>query len=158
LPHLELVRVRLGHVVDDPLLERLDVEHLHLDHIRGALRVHTLDVDDRVLELADLGPLLRRQERDRVDAVAPSSSSRSLRKPSKAGLWSSLPKIRWNTKSVFGSAKTGRTIVERCTPDRGGAHLSRGAGSRRSPTHPRRMRDRRRMVATRSGSPPAGAR
>jgi hypothetical protein len=52
-----------------PLLERLDNEHLHLDHVRRAPHVHALDVDDRILELADLGPLIRGQQRDGLDAV-----------------------------------------------------------------------------------------
>ena len=65
----ELVGVGLRDVVDDALLERLDVEDLHLDDIGGAPRVDTLHVDDRVFQLADPGALLGRQQHHGADAV-----------------------------------------------------------------------------------------
>jgi len=42
---------------------------LHFDDVKRALRVFALDVDDRQLQLLDLGPLRRIEERDLGDAV-----------------------------------------------------------------------------------------
>src|SRR5262249_44630988 len=56
-------------VVDDPLLEPLDLENLHLDDEPAAGRVGALDVDDRELELRDVDVLLAGEVLHVDDAV-----------------------------------------------------------------------------------------
>lgn len=72
----------------------------------------------------------------------------STRKPSRAVLWPSLPKIRWMTKSVLGSRRTGAGFPAR-QPRLRRAELGRDPGRR----SPRSRLDQSGLRTTARGSP-----